>query len=119
VTEQFDPARIAGSAAPVLVVVLTLDDGSEAVARDVIVATGVTYRRLGIAGLGRFVGTGVFYGAAGVEAPAMAGQEVYGIGGANSAGQAALHLARFVARVTFAGPHPLAGFRHVGLSGQD
>ena len=80
--------------------VVTLDDGSEAVARAVIVATGVTYRRLGIAGLDRFVGTGVFYGAAGVEAPAMAGQEVYVIGGANSAGQAALHLARFAARVT-------------------
>ena len=80
--------------------VVTLDDGSEAVARAVIIATGVTYRRLGIPGLDRFVGTGVFYGAAGVEASAMAGQEVYVIGGANSAGQAALHLARFASRVT-------------------
>ena len=80
--------------------VVTLDDGSQAVARAVIIATGVTYRRLGIPGLDRFVGTGVFYGAAGVEAPAMAGQEVYVIGGANSAGQAALHLARFASRVT-------------------
>jgi thioredoxin reductase (NADPH) len=66
----------------------------------VIIATGVTYRRLGIPKLDRFVGNGVFYGAAGVEAPAMAGQEVYVIGGANSAGQAALHLARFASRVT-------------------
>ena len=65
-----------------------------------IVATGVTYRRLDLPGLDRFVSTGVFYGAAGVEAPAMAAQEVYVIGGANSAGQAALHLARFAARVT-------------------
>jgi thioredoxin reductase (NADPH) len=80
--------------------VVTLDDGSQAVARAVIIATGVTYRRLGIPGLDRFVGTGVFYGAAGVEAPAMAGQEVHVIGGANSAGQAALHLARFADRVT-------------------
>ena len=80
--------------------VVTLDDGSQAVARAVIIATGVTYRRLGIPGLDRFVGTGVFYGAAGVEAPAMAGQEVHVIGGANSAGQAALHLARFAHRVT-------------------
>ena len=79
---------------------VTLDDGSQAVARAVIIATGVTYRRLGIPGLDRFVGTGVFYGAAGVEAPAMAGQEVHVIGGANSAGQAALHLARFAHRVT-------------------
>jgi thioredoxin reductase (NADPH) len=60
----------------------------------------VTYRRLGIPGLDRFVGTGVFYGAAGVEAPALAGQDVYVIGGTNSAGQAALHLARFAGRVT-------------------
>jgi thioredoxin reductase (NADPH) len=80
--------------------VVTLDDGSESVARAVIIATGVTYRRLGITGLDRFVGNGVFYGAGGVEAPAMAGQEVYVIGGANSAGQAALHLARFATRVT-------------------
>ena len=80
--------------------VVTLDDGSQAVARALIIATGVTYRRLGIPKLDRFVGNGVFYGAAGVEAPAMAGQEVYVIGGANSAGQAALHLARFASRVT-------------------
>jgi thioredoxin reductase (NADPH) len=43
---------------------------------------------------------GVYYGTAGAEAPAMAGEDVYVVGGANSAGQAALHLARFAARVT-------------------
>jgi thioredoxin reductase (NADPH) len=80
--------------------VVRLDDGSEAAARAVIIATGVTYRRLGIPDLDRLVGTGVFYGAAAAEAPAMAGQAVYVIGGANSAGQAALHLARFASRVT-------------------
>ena len=80
--------------------VVTLGDGSEATARAVIIATGVSYRRLGIPSLDRFVGTGAFYGAPGVEAPAMAGQEVYVVGGANSAGQAALHLARFASRVT-------------------
>jgi thioredoxin reductase (NADPH) len=80
--------------------VVTLADGSEAVARAVIIATGVTYRRLGIPSLDRLIGKGVFHGAAGVEAPAMTGQEVYVIGGANSAGQAALHLARFASRVT-------------------
>jgi thioredoxin reductase (NADPH) len=80
--------------------VVALNDGSEAVARAVIIATGVTYRRLEIPGLDRFVGTGVFYGAAGVEAPALAGHDVYVIGGANSAGQAALHLARFAGQVT-------------------
>jgi thioredoxin reductase (NADPH) len=80
--------------------VVALSDGSEAIARAVIIAAGVTYRRIGVASLERLVGAGVFYGAAGVEAPAMAGEEVYVVGGANSAGQAALHLAKFAARVT-------------------
>lgn len=80
--------------------VISLDDGSESCARSLIIATGVAYRRLDVEEVERFVGTGVFYGAAAVEAPAMTGQEVYVIGGANSAGQAALHLARFAARVT-------------------
>jgi thioredoxin reductase (NADPH) len=69
-------------------------------ARAVILATGVTYRRLGIPDLDRLIGAGVFYGAAGVMAPAVAGEDVYVVGGANSAGQAALHLARYAARVT-------------------
>jgi thioredoxin reductase (NADPH) len=79
---------------------IALSGGDTAVARAVIIAAGVTYRRLGIPSLDRLVGMGVFYGAAGAEAPAMAGEEVYVVGGANSAGQAALYLARFAARVT-------------------
>ena len=79
---------------------ITLSAGSQAVARAVMIAVGVAYRRLGIPALDRLVGMGVFYGAAGSEAPAMADQEVYVVGGANSAGQAAVHLARFAARVT-------------------
>ncbi|HZW04916.1 MAG TPA: NAD(P)/FAD-dependent oxidoreductase, partial [Anaerolineaceae bacterium] len=79
---------------------VTLSDGGEVAARAVIVASGVEYRRLGIPALERLVGAGVFYSAAGVEALAMTGEEVYIVGGANSAGQAALHLAKFAARVT-------------------
>ena len=79
---------------------ISLSDGSEVIARAVIIASGVDYRRMGVPSLERLVGAGVFYGAAGVEAPAMAGEEVYVVGGANSAGQAALHLARFASRVT-------------------
>ena len=79
---------------------IALSEEGTAIARAVIIAVGVTYRRLGIPALERLVGMGVFYGAAGAEAPAMAGEEVYVVGGANSAGQAALHLARFAARVT-------------------
>ena len=69
-------------------------------ARAVILATGATYRRLGIPDIEAMNGAGVFYGGPAAEAPAMAGHEVYVLGGANSAGQAALHLARFARRVT-------------------
>jgi thioredoxin reductase (NADPH) len=69
--------------------VFTLDDGSRVAAPAVILAAGVTYRRLDIPELDRLIGAGVFYGAAGVMAPAVAGEEVYVVGGANSAGQAA------------------------------
>jgi thioredoxin reductase (NADPH) len=79
---------------------ITLSEEGTAGGRAVILAAGVTYRRLGIPSLDRLVGMGVFYGAAAAEAPAMAGEDVYVVGGANSAGQAALHLARFAARVT-------------------
>jgi thioredoxin reductase (NADPH) len=80
--------------------VIALTDGSEAVARAVIISVGVDYRRLGIPDLERLNGVGVFYGAATVEAPALAGEEVFVVGGANSAGQAALYLARFASKVT-------------------
>ena len=74
--------------------------GAEVEARTVVIATGVAWRRLGVRSLEALVGAGVFYGAAGAEARAMAGQDVYVIGAGNSAGQAALHLARYAATVT-------------------
>jgi thioredoxin reductase (NADPH) len=79
---------------------IALTEGTTVAARAVVVATGVTYRRIGIPALERLVGLGVFYGAAQAEAPALVGDEVYIVGGANSAGQAALHLAKFAHRVT-------------------
>jgi thioredoxin reductase (NADPH) len=79
--------------------VITLADNSHAAARAVIIAAGVAYRRLPVPALERLIGAGVFYGAAGVETPAMAGEDVVVVGGANSAGQAALHLARYAAHV--------------------
>ena len=69
-------------------------------ARTVIIATGVAYRRLGIPVLEDLQGRGVFYGAAASEAPAMRGRTVFVAGGGNSAGQAALHLAKWAAQVT-------------------
>jgi thioredoxin reductase (NADPH) len=79
---------------------ITLRDGDQVVARAVVIAAGVAYRRLGIPTVDNLVGKGVYYGAAGVEALALAGEGVCVVGGANSAGQAALHLAKFAAHVT-------------------
>jgi thioredoxin reductase (NADPH) len=79
---------------------LTLSDGDEVAGRAVVLATGVSYRRLGVPSLEGLVGAGVFYGAAVSEAQAMTGQEVYVVGGANSAGQAAVHLSEYASRVT-------------------
>jgi thioredoxin reductase (NADPH) len=80
--------------------VLVLDDDSEIRSRAIVLAVGVRYRRIGIDTLEAFVGRGVFYGAGVTEAPGMADEEVYVVGGANSAAQAALYLSRFAARVT-------------------
>ena len=74
--------------------------GSEVTARAVIIATGVAWRRLGVPAMEALVGAGVFYGAAGAEARAMAGRDVFVIGAGNSAGQAAIHLAKYAASVT-------------------
>ena len=79
---------------------VSLSDGTEVGARAVILATGASYRRLGVPSLEALVGAGVFYGAAVSEARAVEGQEVYVVGGANSAGQAAIHLSKYASRVT-------------------
>jgi thioredoxin reductase (NADPH) len=79
---------------------VSMSDGSVARGRSVVVATGVDYRRLDVPELEALIGRGVFYGAAVSEAPSMTGQDVVVIGGGNSAGQAALHLARYAKRVT-------------------
>ncbi|MGP3533296.1 FAD-dependent oxidoreductase [Microbacterium sp. RD1] len=80
---------------------LTVGPGDERVqARSVLLATGISYRRLTVPALKPFVGTSVFYGASSVEARAQRGRAVCVVGGGNSAGQAALHLARYAASVT-------------------
>jgi thioredoxin reductase (NADPH) len=77
-----------------------LSDGDTISARTVIIATGVSWRRLGVDSLEALVGKGVFYGAAGAEAQAMEAQDVFVVGAGNSAGQAAIHLAKRAASVT-------------------
>jgi thioredoxin reductase (NADPH) len=79
---------------------LALSDGGEVSARAIVLATGATYRRLGVPELEALVGAGVFYGGPTSEAPTTVDEEVYVVGGANSAGQAALHLAEYARRVT-------------------
>jgi thioredoxin reductase (NADPH) len=79
---------------------VSLSDGETARARAVIIATGVQYRRLDVPELENLVGRGVYYGAVVSESRAMEGREVAVIGGGNSAGQAAIHLAKYATHVT-------------------
>jgi thioredoxin reductase (NADPH) len=78
---------------------VTLANGGEIEARSVVVASGVSYRLLGAPGTADFTGRGIFYGATAAEAAQTAGDDVYVIGGANSAGQAALNFAKHARRV--------------------
>ncbi|MFG2847320.1 FAD-dependent oxidoreductase [Kitasatospora sp. NPDC048296] len=79
---------------------LRFADGSAVSAQAVILATGVSYRQLDVPGTAELTGRGVYYGSALTEAAACQGQDVYIVGGANSAGQAAMFLARTARRVT-------------------
>jgi thioredoxin reductase (NADPH) len=78
--------------------IVTLSDGAEITARAVLIATGATYRRLGLPRLERFTGAGVFY-AAGSETAILQGKDVIVAGGGNSAGQAVVHVAKSARRV--------------------
>ena len=77
-----------------------LADGHEVSSHVVLLAPGVQYRKLGIPGAERLTGQGIYYGAALVEAVSCKDEEVFVVGGANSAGQAALHFAKFARKVT-------------------
>jgi thioredoxin reductase (NADPH) len=79
--------------------ILTLSGGIELSARAVLIATGVSYRRLEIPSLDRFAGAGIYYVSPG-EGKIFAGMHAFVVGGGNSAAQAALHLARHADRVT-------------------
>jgi thioredoxin reductase (NADPH) len=79
---------------------LSLGDGRELSTHVVLLATGVRYRKLDIPGSDRLTGRGIYYGAALVEAAACKDEQVFVVGGANSAGQAALYFAKFANKVT-------------------
>jgi thioredoxin reductase (NADPH) len=77
-----------------------LADGSELSSHVVLIATGVAWRKLDVPGTDRLAGAGVYYGAAMTEAISCRDEEVFVVGGANSAGQAAMHLSKFASHVT-------------------
>ncbi|HEV3458338.1 MAG TPA: FAD-dependent oxidoreductase [Thermoanaerobaculia bacterium] len=79
--------------------IVTLSDGSEVSCHALVVATGVSYRKLAVPDIDRLTDAGVYYGAAMTEALACKGEDVYLVGGANSAGQAAMYFARYARRV--------------------
>ena len=86
--ERCDPYRV-----------LHLTGGERLTTSAVVLATGVSYRRLNVPGMDELAGRGIYYGAARAEAPGLVGEDVVIVGGANSAGQAAVFLAGFARRV--------------------
>ena len=94
-TRDADGLEVNGSARTV-----RFTDGGRIDAHTVVLATGVSYRQLDAPGVEEFTGRGVFYGSALTEAPGCAGQDVYVVGGANSAGQAAVYFSRHARTVT-------------------
>jgi thioredoxin reductase (NADPH) len=78
---------------------IEIDGGTRVLAKTVVIATGARYRKLGVDNLARFEGAGVYYGATPIEAQLCSGEEVVVVGGGNSAGQAAVFLAKTAKRV--------------------
>ena len=99
-TELLAPAKAVKLRADGEYRIVTLDDGRELVAHSVVIASGVQWRRLEIPGMERLTGAGVYYGAATTEAASCQDEDVYVVGGANSAGQAAVHFSQFAKSVT-------------------
>jgi thioredoxin reductase (NADPH) len=79
---------------------VTLSDGTQLSCHALVVATGVTVRKLNAPGIEKFTGAGVYYGAAFTEAAYYRGQQVFVVGGANSAGQGAMFFSQYASRVT-------------------
>ena len=77
-----------------------LDDGSSVLTHAVVLATGVSYRHLDATGAPELVGRGVYYGSSATQAESCGGDHVIIVGGANSAGQAAVFLSRYADKVT-------------------
>ncbi|MDP9072208.1 MAG: FAD-dependent oxidoreductase [Actinomycetota bacterium] len=98
--QLLSPQEVVGLEAHGAARVLELEDGTRLTSEALIVATGVSYRRLDAPGVDRLTGAGVYYGAAMTEGAGCTGTDVFVVGGANSAGQAALYFSRFARSVT-------------------
>jgi thioredoxin reductase (NADPH) len=97
--EILAPQEVTGLRFEGPVKVLTLSDGSEITAQAVVLATGVSYNRLDVPGATECEGAGLYYGAAMTEAESCSNLTVYIVGGANSAGQAAMYFSRYARHV--------------------
>lgn len=93
------PAEVVGIRIENQYRILVLSDGSEISCHALMIATGVSYRRIDVIGCDQLTGAGVYYGAAMTEAPSVQGQDVFVVGAGNSAGQAAMYFSRYASNV--------------------
>jgi len=98
-TEVLAPAQAVSLSGEGEYRVVKLSNGKELLGHCVVIAAGVQWRRLNIAGMDRLTGAGVYYGATTTEAASVKGEDIYIVGGANSAGQAAVHFSDFARSV--------------------
>ncbi|MEX1188687.1 MAG: FAD-dependent oxidoreductase [Bacteroidia bacterium] len=98
-TEFLSPQEVARIETKDQYKILHFVDGSSVTAKSIVITTGVSYRKLETDGLEKYTGAGVYYGAANTEAHACKEQDVFIVGGGNSAGQAAMYLSQFARKV--------------------
>ncbi|MEO8025115.1 MAG: FAD-dependent oxidoreductase [Bryobacteraceae bacterium] len=98
-TEVLAPAQAVSLSAQGEYRIVKLSNGKELVAHSVVIAAGVQWRRLNIPGMDRLTGAGVYYGAATTESAACKDEDIFIVGGANSAGQAAVHFSQYARSV--------------------
>ncbi|HLL83414.1 MAG TPA: FAD-dependent oxidoreductase, partial [Longimicrobium sp.] len=98
--EILTPASVAGVRVEGPYRQIVMEDGSEIACHALLIATGVSYRKLDVPGCDELSGRGVYYGAAATEAAAYRGQDVYVVGGGNSAGQAAMYFSQYARQVS-------------------
>ncbi|HVU13401.1 MAG TPA: FAD-dependent oxidoreductase [Phototrophicaceae bacterium] len=97
--EILTPAEVIGIRVEGQYRILVLSDGKEVSCHALMIATGVSYRRIEVMGCDALTGLGVYYGAAMTEAPSMQGKDLFIVGAGNSAGQAAMYFSKYAATV--------------------